>query len=153
MNQQAVENSAWLKFQNRANLSHTLEILTPYQLNPHTDVDLLLSRLLDMKRVIFTAMNITQISGGKSFTVLSVQGNSLSARITNHTGIAYPVNNQGGFRIKDNEGQLHPTTIANAVVVVPNQTIDVVFTFETPPNRTAIEFRVLEDNNILICPF
>jgi len=149
-NQTAVENTAWLKFINRGLLSSGLSIISPYQLNPYSDVDLLLIQLLDMKKVKYSESNFPLTLNGKTFELRSTQQNSLMVRVTNSTGTAYIINNQGAFMTRDSTGQLHQATIANPVLIDPNQSREITFSCNIPNGQSLREFRVTENDNVLI---
>jgi RloB-like protein len=75
----AVKNAAWLKFQQKQNLENN-EI---YEVNPYTDVDVLVKRLFGIETTIGWANFGETIDLGKCEVKVDLHGNELLLKITN----------------------------------------------------------------------
>lgn len=150
-NLNALENSAWLRFQNRALLSQLLEIQPPYDLNPHTDVDLLVLKLLDLPQILFSQVGISKSLNGLEITVISRNGTVLQLSIRNNTRVGFIVNNACDFKIRDHQNNIYSHHIPVPVQIAPTATAVVDINFNGIPNNN-IEFLVKDANSILIVP-
>jgi hypothetical protein len=142
LNAAAIENAAWLKFQNRQNLSATLEIQYPYNLNPHTDVDNLLIKLLELDRMIYSEVGVSRQIGQLMFEVTSFADKSLVLRLTNNSQTMFVVNAQGDFKLKDSNDILYPHSIPAAVQILPDETKVATLTFDFPDDAEITELRL-----------
>jgi hypothetical protein len=147
----AVENAAWLKFQMRNYLSQSLNVQPPYTINPYTDVDSLIIKLLEIDRVIFSDINISQTINRLTVSVVSRIGNVVKLRITNNGEVAYIVNNQCDFKVKDQDQIIYSHNVQATVQIDPNQTKDADLIFAGASNN-GLEFRMKDSNLILIVP-
>ncbi len=75
----AIENAAWLRFQQRQNLENN----AIYEINPYTDVDVLVKRLLGIESVIGWANFGETIDLGKCKVKANLHGNTLLLKIIN----------------------------------------------------------------------
>jgi RloB-like protein len=146
----AIENCAWLKHQNRNNLSPTRTIQYPYDLNPHCDIDHLFIKILDLESVLFGEINATERFHGLHFTVLSYVNSNVSIRVCNDRIDAYVINNNCDFKLKSSDGILHTHTTAS-VLIEPGQTKDAELNFRNIPEGN-LEFRFRDGGLVLIIP-
>lgn len=150
LNAAAIENAAWLKFQNRQNLSATLEIQHPYNLNPHTDVDNLLIKLLELDKVIYSEVGVSRQIGQLMFEVTSFNNKALGVRVTNNSQTSCVINASGDFKLEDSAGNLYSHSITGAVSILPGETKTATLTFDFPDNAEIVKFRLKEGQTTLV---
>jgi RloB-like protein len=75
----AIENAAWLRFKQKENLRNN----AVYEINPYTDVDVLVKRLFGIENVIDWANFGETIDLGKCEVKADLHGNELLLKITN----------------------------------------------------------------------
>lgn len=124
----AIENSAWLKFQMRG------EIITSpiYELNPYTDVEELVVMLLERKNILFSQINHEVEIEKLNLKVISYLNKTVKIRIKNNKPISIALNNANEFYITDEIGNRYAYHMANTATLIPEQVSDVDLVFTIP---------------------
>jgi len=148
----AIENAAWLKQECRENLSETLHIQEPFTLNPYSDVDILVQRLLNLEKIIFGAPNQTFTISNLRLNITRRNNNSLAVLITNGRGVTFVLNGHSDIKVKTADGTLHPHNIDTALLIEPDHSGTAYLTFPTAPQQESFEFRFTDSGETLIVP-
>ena len=119
----ALENSAWLRMKQEAIISQTNPI---YQLNPYTDIDLLVSKILGSKKIIWYSLGSAVTINNIAYTVTSVnyQNNTykISINAENIGKTRQIINNSliSDFYLKNH--QLNSLTLTNSIILEIGET-------------------------------
>lgn len=143
----AIENAAWVRKEK-----------SPYTdihiLNPYTDVDNLLSELLNLERVIYLSIGDTFNFGGVNISVLNHQRNgnvvSVTLTINNQGAIAFPMNALQLFSLRDNLGVLFNYTIAATQLIAPGSNQNVVINFSVNANSASLTFKASQTDKYFL---
>lgn len=149
LNMDAIENAAWLKFRNRHSLGPHQEIHHPYTLNPHTDVDHLLTRLLELDNVVYSEIGVPCEIGQLAIAVTGFQNATVTVSITNNSQTTFVVNNMGDIKLKDAAGNLYAHSVTAAVQIAPTQTKTADLIFNTQ-NADIRQFRFTLNKTTLL---
>lgn len=144
----AIENSAWLRQQMQAALENGDGKF--YELNPYTDADCLVKKLLDIP-LEFTWANYNEDAHFAGFTIRASQGgNAISIHLSNHTERAFvlnPGNTANYFFLHNYDYSLQ---IAQTVMIAPGNSAVIELNSEVPlPNTARLVFQV-ENERLLI---
>jgi hypothetical protein len=112
----AMENAAWLRYR----MTGALAAVPLYAINPYTDVDVLLRRLMRIDKEITWLLNGSQIMKENLLIQLSFNNPDLELTLTNGKGTAIIVNQVSCSTV--NNGLLSPVAFPNTVIP-PGQTI------------------------------
>lgn len=148
MNLSAIENAAWVR-------KEKLPYTDIHLLNPYTDVDNLLTELLNLQRVVYLSIGDTLNFGGVHIRVLSYKrnGNEVSVKLTmnNQGAITFPMNALQRFSLRDDLGALFGYTIAATQLVEPGSIEDLVINFNVNEDSASLTFKAsLTDRYFLI---
>ncbi len=153
LTQTAIENAAWLRMEMANNLAACDN--KRYELNPYTNVDELVIKLLGFNHVTYGYITETFRINDISITVNDVKrhgGIILSVCIVNHGKCSYLVNNLcGHFYLKDEKQNKFQLVIDTAIIIEPSLTQDIALECEISSETGKLRLHFSpEPNEILI---
>lgn len=135
----AMENTAWLRHE----LTGMLDGRPLYELNPYTDVDVLVARLLEVREKYVWGIPGELVSAGGAVVIVEKMEDGLSLRVTVENGgggsLLFNAANIGGlFSIRSGERSI-PVSIDKTTHIAPGKRVSFVLTpTETPKERAVL---------------
>jgi len=144
----AIENAAWI----RKEKSPYTDI---HLLNPYTDVDNLLTELLNLKQVIYLSIGNTFNFEGVDISILNHQRNvntvTVTLTINNQGANVFPMNNQQLFSLRDNLNESFPYIIGATQLIQAGSNQNIIITFNVTADSQTLTFKAETiDRNFLI---
>lgn len=137
----ALKNAAWLRFKMRQELAQKGEKI--YDINPFTDVDTLVKRLLGIQtNFIWADISDTIKVGGLTINIKKVQ-NAYTFTTTNKGKTAFVLNAQNvnyHFQLLNSEEMLIPIILDAPIIIEPNKTASITLYGELLGHILVVKF-------------
>ncbi len=152
----AIENAAWLRYETRSDLA--LQNGKIYQVNPYTDIDRLISILLNFdKQIIWGNVGEAISVDGLNIRIASCSEseNSLVIKVSieNNQSLTYVENNESrNFYLTDGSGNSFECRIEPPVLISPGEIKPFNLVFSDMATLHSIKLNFKFKNNLLIVP-
>jgi hypothetical protein len=137
----ALKNAAWLRFKQRQELAQKNEKI--YDINPFTDVDILVKRLLGIQTNFMWADITETVKVGGLIINIKKTEKAYTITTTNKGKAAFLLNTQNvgnHFQLLNNEEILLPIILDAATLIQPNKTASIVLNTEALGHILVIKF-------------
>ena len=150
----AIENSAWLRREKLEDLKNEHNRI--YMINPYTNVDKLVSKLLNYRFKIFWFKHNDNIKFNKlNFNIINLNINTnhtiLKLLIQNNKRIAHPINCKSVIYIRESSrinNRINFSAITTALII-PGANSNITITFPKLDNTKSYNL-IIEDNDVKI---